>query len=159
MYYWFHRPSATELLKHPFFKKAKDKKYLQQTLVAIGPSLETRVQKVSVLKVQITFESIIYFELFLFSKKASKRQPGTSGRLHRIVTGEWVWSSEEEDSGASSGDEGKETLPVNKIDNESTDEEAPDNDESCSDLKSNQSRPAIQQSEQNAPINLVLRLR
>lgn len=40
------RPSASELLKHPFFKKAKDKKYLQQTLVAIGPSLETRVQKV-----------------------------------------------------------------------------------------------------------------
>lgn len=40
------RPSAAELLKHPFFKKAKDKKYLQQTLVAIGPSLETRVQKV-----------------------------------------------------------------------------------------------------------------
>lgn len=40
------RPTATELLKHPFFKKAKDKKYLQQTLVAIGPSLETRVQKV-----------------------------------------------------------------------------------------------------------------
>lgn len=43
----FFRPTATELLKHPFFKKAKDKKYLQQTLVAIGPSLETRVQKVA----------------------------------------------------------------------------------------------------------------
>lgn len=28
--------------------------------------------------------------------KASKRQPGASGRLHRTVTGEWVWSSEEE---------------------------------------------------------------
>lgn len=28
--------------------------------------------------------------------KATKRQPGTSGRLHRTVTGEWVWSSEEE---------------------------------------------------------------
>lgn len=43
------RPTASELLKHPFFKKAKDRKYLQQTLVAIGPSLETRVQKVSYL--------------------------------------------------------------------------------------------------------------
>lgn len=43
------RPSASELLKHPFFKKAKDKKYLQQTLVAIGPSLETRIQKVAIL--------------------------------------------------------------------------------------------------------------
>lgn len=40
------RPTATELLKNPFFKKAKDKKYLQQTLIAIGPSLETRVLKV-----------------------------------------------------------------------------------------------------------------
>ena len=45
------RPTATELLKHPFFKKAKDKKYLQQTLVAIGPSLETRVQKVFLLSI------------------------------------------------------------------------------------------------------------
>lgn len=45
------RPSASELLKHPFFKKAKDKKYLQQTLVAIGPSLETRVQKVFYLSI------------------------------------------------------------------------------------------------------------
>lgn len=40
------RPTATELLKHPFFKKAKDRKYLTQTLVAIGPSMETRVHKV-----------------------------------------------------------------------------------------------------------------
>ncbi|XP_046397890.1 serine/threonine-protein kinase OSR1 isoform X2 [Ischnura elegans] len=39
------RPTATELLRHPFFKKAKDRRYLQQTLVAMGPSLETRVQK------------------------------------------------------------------------------------------------------------------
>lgn len=44
------RPTATELLKHPFFKKAKDRKYLTQTLVAIGPSMETRVHKVLLLK-------------------------------------------------------------------------------------------------------------
>ncbi|XP_015592259.1 serine/threonine-protein kinase OSR1 isoform X2 [Cephus cinctus] len=129
------RPTATELLKHPFFKKAKDKKYLQQTLVAIGPSLETRVQK------------------------ASKRQPGTSGRLHRTVTGEWVWSSEEEDSGASSGEEGKETLPVNTIDNGSSDEEVPEPEEYYGQVKSAQSRVAIPTAEQNVPINLVLRLR
>ncbi|XP_050537146.1 STE20/SPS1-related proline-alanine-rich protein kinase isoform X2 [Daktulosphaira vitifoliae] len=83
------RPTATELLKHPIFKKAKDKKYLQSTLIAIGPSLETRVQK------------------------ASKRQPGTSGRLHRTITGEWTWSSEEE-CGQSSDDECKEK-PLNKL--------------------------------------------
>ncbi|XP_066589395.1 serine/threonine-protein kinase OSR1 isoform X2 [Prorops nasuta] len=131
------RPTATELLKHPFFKKAKDKKYLQQTLVAIGPSLETRVQK------------------------ASKRQPGTSGRLHRTVTGEWVWSSEEEDSGASSGEESKEALPVNTIENQSSEEDAPESDEYYGgQLKLAPSHFVVQQAaEQNAPINLVLRLR
>ncbi|XP_012218388.1 serine/threonine-protein kinase OSR1 isoform X2 [Linepithema humile] len=130
------RPTATELLKHPFFKKAKDKKYLQQTLVAIGPSLETRVQK------------------------ASKRQPGTSGRLHRTVTGEWVWSSEEEDSGGSSGDEGaKETLPVNTIEKASSDEEAGEPDEYYGQIKVAPSQLAIPATEQNVPINLVLRLR
>ncbi len=67
------RPTANELLKHSFFKKAKDKKYLQQTLLMGGPSLDTRVHK------------------------ASKRQPGASGKLHRTLSGEWVWSSDEED--------------------------------------------------------------
>ncbi|XP_025157878.1 serine/threonine-protein kinase OSR1 isoform X1 [Harpegnathos saltator] len=130
------RPTATELLKHPFFKKAKDKKYLQQTLVAIGPSLETRVQK------------------------ASKRQPGTSGRLHRTVTGEWVWSSEEEDSGASSGEEAaKEALPVNTIEKASSDEEAGENEEYEGQIKLAPSQLVIQAAEQNVPINLVLRLR
>lgn len=44
-------------------------------------------------------------KIFLFRvSQASKRQPGTSGRLHRTVTGEWVWSSEEE-GGESSDDE------------------------------------------------------
>ncbi|XP_020290263.1 serine/threonine-protein kinase OSR1-like isoform X2 [Pseudomyrmex gracilis] len=129
------RPTATELLKHPFFKKAKDKKYLQQTLVAIGPSLETRVQK------------------------ASKRQPGTSGRLHRTVTGEWVWSSEEE-SGGSSGDEGaKEALPVNTIEKASSDEEGGEPDEYYGQIKVSPSQSQLQTTEQNVPINLVLRLR
>ncbi|XP_076684532.1 serine/threonine-protein kinase OSR1 isoform X3 [Andrena cerasifolii] len=127
------RPTATELLKHPFFKKAKDKKYLQQTLVAIGPSLETRVQK------------------------ASKRQPGTSGRLHRTVTGEWVWSSEEEESGASSGEEGKGALPVNTIENTSSEEEP--EEEFYGRVKSVASQLVVQATEQNIPINLVLRLR
>ncbi len=30
------RPTATELLKHPFLKKAKDRRYLVQTLIAQG---------------------------------------------------------------------------------------------------------------------------
>ncbi|XP_063395539.1 STE20/SPS1-related proline-alanine-rich protein kinase-like [Cydia fagiglandana] len=66
------RPSSTELLKHAFFKKAKDRKYLVQTLVSTGPSMETRAHK------------------------ASRRQPGASGRLHRMETGEWVWESDDE---------------------------------------------------------------
>ncbi|GFW50522.1 hypothetical protein TNCV_2888251 [Trichonephila clavipes] len=68
------RPSASELLKHPFFKKAKDRKYLVQMLVSCAPSLETRAQKL----------------------KNAKRVPGTSGRLHRTEAGDWVWSSDEE---------------------------------------------------------------
>ncbi|XP_045770370.1 STE20/SPS1-related proline-alanine-rich protein kinase [Maniola jurtina] len=83
------RPSATELLKHSFFKKAKDRKYLVQTLVSIGPSMETRVHK------------------------ASKRQPGTSGRLHRMETGEWVWESDE-DEDEDDGDAGRER-PMNTL--------------------------------------------
>ena len=42
------RPTATELLKHEFFKKkARDRKFLQQTLVALGPTIDARVAKVS----------------------------------------------------------------------------------------------------------------
>ncbi|XP_062536958.1 serine/threonine-protein kinase OSR1 [Armigeres subalbatus] len=85
------RPSASELLKHPFFKKAKDRKYLTQTLLATGPSMATRVHK------------------------AAKRQPGASGRLHRTVTGEWVWSSEEEDNGKNSSDSESEERPMNRL--------------------------------------------
>ncbi|XP_063824374.1 serine/threonine-protein kinase OSR1 [Ostrinia nubilalis] len=83
------RPTATELLKHSFFKKAKDRKYLVQTLVAIGPSMETRVHK------------------------ASRRQPGASGRLHRMETGEWVWESDEDDAEdeGSPADRPMNTLP------------------------------------------------
>lgn len=66
------RPTASELLKHQFFKnKAKDKKFLQTTLVNAAPTLESRVAR-------------------------KPRRPGTSGRLHRTETGDWVWSSDEE---------------------------------------------------------------
>ena len=43
------RPTASELLKHPFFRRAKDKKYLQSVLLQGGPSIEERVAKVGVL--------------------------------------------------------------------------------------------------------------
>lgn len=79
--------------------------------------------------------------------------------MHRTVTGEWVWSSEEEDSGASSGDEGKEALPVNTIDNVSSEEDAADQEDSEGQVRAAMSRVALQSAEQNIPINLVLRLR
>ncbi|KAH0811504.1 hypothetical protein GEV33_011288 [Tenebrio molitor] len=112
------RPTASELLKHPFFKKAKDKKYLQQTLVAIGPSLETRVQK------------------------ASKRQPGASGRLHRKETGEWVWSSEDEGEEGASSESDTDSKPMNTLASAGS---------SGSDHESSEGDPP--------PVNLVLRMR
>ena len=37
------RPTAAELLKHAFFKsKAKDRKFLQSSLVTLAPNLESR---------------------------------------------------------------------------------------------------------------------
>lgn len=77
------------------------------------------------------------------------------------MTGEWVWSSEEEGSGASSGEEAatKETLPVNTIEKASSDEEAGENEEYEGQIKLAPSQLVIQAAEQNVPINLVLRLR
>jgi len=68
------RPTATELLKHPFLKKAKDRKYLVQTLIAQAPTLEARSQKA----------------------RSYRKNPGASGRLHRTEAGDWVWSSDSE---------------------------------------------------------------
>ncbi|XP_058982576.1 serine/threonine-protein kinase OSR1 isoform X2 [Musca domestica] len=85
------RPTAAELLKNAFFKKAKDRKYLTQTLLASGPSMETRVHK------------------------AAKRQPGQSGRLHRTVTGEWMWSDEEDEGKRHSSDSESDERPVNRL--------------------------------------------
>lgn len=126
------RPSAPELLKHAFFKKAKDRKYLVQTLVTIGPSMETRVHK------------------------ASKRQPGTSGRLHRMETGEWVWESEEEDDDDDDLSAGKDTRPMNQLLRaDSSDEESGDE----GDHKAGFTIGSTASVEEQPVINLVLRMR
>ncbi|KAI5647027.1 protein kinase domain-containing protein [Phthorimaea operculella] len=117
------RPTATELLKHPFFKKAKDRKYLTQTLVAIGPSIEARVSK------------------------ASKRQQGSSGRLHRTVTGEWVWSEDEDDTDDASRVVPQDTRPMNQL------APAESSDSSSDDEATDQTKP------ESPVINLILRLR
>ncbi|XP_017490264.1 PREDICTED: serine/threonine-protein kinase OSR1-like [Rhagoletis zephyria] len=69
------RPTANELLKHQFFRKAKDRKFLQGSLLTIAPSIEERAKKA----------------------KTSRRAQGASGRLHRTEAGDWVWSSSDED--------------------------------------------------------------
>ncbi|XP_061729883.1 uncharacterized protein LOC133534674 [Cydia pomonella] len=131
------RPTATELLKHPFFKKAKDRKYLTQTLVAIGPSMETRVHK------------------------ASKRQPGTSGRLHRTVTGEWVWSEEEDESEPhESEDESSPTpdrRPMNRL--QPADSSGSDSEEEPTTKGVTSPDTASVATDEPPTINLVLRLR
>lgn len=64
------RPTAKQLLKHEFFKKAKDKQYLVKCLLSEGVSVKP--QKV-------------------------KRVPGSSGKLHKNEEGEWEWSDDEMD--------------------------------------------------------------
>lgn len=120
------RPTATELLKHSFFKKARDRKYLVSTLVSIGPSMETRVHK------------------------ASRRQPGASGRLHRMETGEWVWESEEDDDDE---DDAARDRPMNTL--ARADSSDSDSDDRAAFTIGSLAAPAT-----DAPqINLVLRMR
>lgn len=47
--------------------------------------------------------------------KASKRQPGASGRLHRKETGEWVWSSEDEAGDDASSESDTDSRPMNTL--------------------------------------------
>ncbi|XP_052894185.1 serine/threonine-protein kinase OSR1 [Anopheles moucheti] len=145
------RPTASELLKHPFFKKAKDRKYLTQTLLATGPSMETRVHK------------------------AAKRQAGASGRLHRSMTGEWVWSSEEEDNAKNESDDSEtEERPMNRLERmDSSSSETEDTSErsgvtvtgstQSTDPKTIEASAALGAmsigSDTMVPVNLVLRMR
>ncbi|ESP04796.1 hypothetical protein LOTGIDRAFT_211598 [Lottia gigantea] len=70
------RPTAKQLIKNEFFKKAKDKNYIFKTLLSEGMPLKS--QKV-------------------------KRVPGSSGRLHKTKDGGWEWSDEELDENSEEG--------------------------------------------------------
>ena len=60
--------------------KAKDRTWLQKTLVTSAPSIEARVPR-------------------------QRPQRGASGRLHRNPDGDWVWSSDSDDADSDDDDE------------------------------------------------------
>lgn len=70
------RPTAKQLLKHEFMRKAKDKAHLVKMLLSEGSSVKP--QKV-------------------------KRVPGSSGRLHKTEDGTWEWSDDEMDAESEEG--------------------------------------------------------
>lgn len=82
------RPTATELLKHPFFKKAKDKKFLQQILLQGGPSIGDKVNKVSVWVQDIMLVSSSLIMLGLHPCSAS--QHWGYARFTSSIESRWV---------------------------------------------------------------------
>ncbi|XP_022689719.1 serine/threonine-protein kinase OSR1-like isoform X1 [Varroa jacobsoni] len=84
------RPTASELLRHPFFKKAKDKRYLTQALLLCTPGMNQRAQKLR--------RSRRGSEAFAL-KYASHRRGSVNPD-----TGDWVWSEEEEIEDITEGD-------------------------------------------------------
>lgn len=66
------RPTASELLKHPFIKKAKDRRYLMHTLLPSTPSFADRSRRV------------------LDGKRGSGFDSANDGE-----SGSWVWPQED----------------------------------------------------------------
>lgn len=89
------RPTASELLKHPFIKKAKDRRYLMQTLLPSTPSFAERSRRA------------------LDNKRGSLFSDGSNGE-----SGSWVWPPEE------SGGVGPNNLQLNNIINNITNNNA-----------------------------------
>lgn len=76
------RPNSAELLKHPFFRKAKDKKYIVETLIESGPGMTIRPDQEDA-------------SLETLHVKESKNSKHGSGRFYRTKSGEWNFSSDE----------------------------------------------------------------
>ncbi|XP_065665156.1 serine/threonine-protein kinase OSR1 isoform X2 [Hydra vulgaris] len=81
------RPDATELLKHSFFKKAKNKEYLIQNLIELAPSLSERGKKF-------------------------KRKPN-SGRAYKNAAGEWEFEIDTDNQDEHSSEENLVALENN----------------------------------------------
>ncbi|XP_018496035.1 serine/threonine-protein kinase OSR1 [Galendromus occidentalis] len=99
------RPTASELLRHPFFKKSKDKKYLTQTLLLCTPKMDQRAQKLR--------RSRRGSELLGLKYRRNSRR----GSLNPD-TGDWVWSEDEEED-----DEEDEQHNVDQNDDEDSDDD------------------------------------
>ncbi len=61
------------MLKHPFFKKSKDRKYLKENLLDHGPGMYRKAYD-----------------------DGSNSDPRGSGRFFKTVSGEWIFSEDEE---------------------------------------------------------------
>ena len=92
------RPTATELLKHAFFKnKAKDKKFLQQTLVASSPNLDARLAKAKSGGGGGAGGKRAAAAAAAGGGAAGGQQGNSSGRLHRNPAGDWVFDFDDDD--------------------------------------------------------------
>lgn len=85
-----HRPTADELLRHPFFTKAKSREFLVSQLIAQLPPLGQRINQ----------------------KPPAGRKPGASGKFKKVHgdDGEVGWEWEDDDSTAGSAHPGVKEL-------------------------------------------------
>ncbi|CAG5120587.1 unnamed protein product [Candidula unifasciata] len=108
------RPTAKQLLKHEFFKKAKDRAYLQKNLLSEGTAVMG--QKV-------------------------KRATGSSGRLHKSEDGGWEWSDDDLDAPDESAE--KEQSVDQLVSHSANEEDGDTHDDEEKEENSVEEEPAI----------------
>jgi len=113
---------------------------LQKTLLTNAPSIEERAKKA----------------------KTSRRGQGASGRLHRTEAGDWVWSSDEEDSHEKEATGNGDDRHNSNIAESSDHNHMVESNKSNQQVVNNQSLGSPINCEPQSvsnPINLVLRIR